>query len=114
MTSERNLPSHRRARAAAIALAGGLLLPGGMFVTSGGVKIEMPAVDRMSCEDLRSKLDQIDASGYRGMHPQPPDPHDKPLFDYETRVSNALYGRCTEKVMGPAQRSNVFRQGFRN
>jgi hypothetical protein len=114
MTSEPNRSRHPRASAVAIALAGGLLLPGGIFVTSGGVEIEMPAVDQMSCSALKAKLDQIDASGYRGLQPAPPNPHDKPLFEYETRVSSALYGKCPDRNLGPAQRSEVFRQGFRN
>ncbi len=114
MTPQLYRPRHRRPSSIAIALAGGLLLPGGIFVTSAGIAIDMPAVDQMSCNALKAKLDQIDASGYRGLQPLPPDPHDKPLLEYETRVSSELYGRCAEKDLGPAQRSEIFRQGFRN
>ncbi len=94
--------------------APGLAAPGDAFITSSGVSVSTPPVARMDCDALKSKLRQIDDTGYRGVQPSPPDPRDKPLFEYEHEVAHALYEKCPEQGMGALQSEEVFREGFRN
>ncbi len=114
MTSRAPIGLRASALAVVLVLVGAAARPAEVFVTSNGVRITTPPVAQLSCAALKAKLDQIDASGYRGLQPTPPDPRDMPLFEYESKVSNALYGDCQTDEMGPVERSEVFREGFRN
>lgn len=113
MTPSRIPPAVRAALILAQSLlAGAATAQAGPFVTAEGRRIELRPAAEMTCAELRAKLAEIDATGYRGMHPTPPDPRDAPLFDYERSVSEAFYGRCAEEGLGPLDRTQVFRQGF--
>ena len=100
--------------ASAAVLCAGFATSAEAFVTSSGARISTPTPQRMSCADLNRKLQQIDATGFRGVQPAPRNPSDLPLFDYESKVAGELYARCPSSGMGPVQRSEVFRDGFRN
>lgn len=83
------------------------------FTTSDGVAVQLDSVAKMECGALRDKLDEIDATGYRGQSPTPHDSADQPLFIYEHKVARALYTRCARDMSG-SEVSGVLRRGFRN
>lgn len=82
------------------------------FVTSTGVTVALDSVSGMKCGALRAKLDEIDATGYRGQSPTPHDAADQPLFIYEHKVARALYTRCARDMSG-SEVSGVLRRGLR-
>lgn len=104
-------------------LAGGVLLllavasaaaeeQGAPFTLSNGRSIVLTPVESMSCEGLRAKLDEIDATGYRGARPAPASRADDRLLDYETAVSMRYYNGCVEIGGSRFAPSAVFRGGF--
>ncbi len=93
--------------------AAGAQADGGRFTTSSGAQVQLDSVSDMECGALSRKLDEIDATGYRGQSPTPHDPGDQPLFIYEHKVARALYTRCARDMSGN-EVSNVLRRGFRN
>lgn len=86
---------------------------GKRFSTADGVEVTLDSVASMDCGALRAKLDEIDATGYRGQSPTPHDAADQPLFIYEHKVARALYTRCARDMSG-SEVSGVLRRGFRN
>jgi hypothetical protein len=67
------------------------------FVTSQGLRVFLSPVVDMSCGELLAKLEEIDATGYRGLRPTPRDSRDARLLDYETDVSRRYYSRCARR-----------------
>ena len=61
---------------------------------STGHVIVMAPVGAMDCAALSRKLEEIDATGYRGARPAPREASDMPLLRYENTVSNRYYSRC--------------------
>lgn len=76
------------------------------FQVSTGHVIDLTPVETMDCGELGRKLDEIDATGYRGRRPRPPQLADRPLFDYESAVSHRFYGDCSRS--GGTQLSDMF------
>lgn len=64
------------------------------FVTADGAMAPMPEIDGLTCLDIQSVLDAIDATGYRGISPGPLNQIDMPLFEYEMQLSEWNYRRC--------------------
>jgi hypothetical protein len=83
------------------------------FAAADGATIKLDSVSGMKCGALRSKLNEIDATGYRGQSPTPHNQADQPLFIYEHKVARALYTRCARDMSG-SEVSRVLRRGFRN
>lgn len=82
------------------------------FTTSAGKRVVLTPAREMGCGAMARKIEEIDATGYRGRNPQPIDPADQRLFKYETAVSNRYYSRC--RIVGPAgTATEVLRSGFR-
>jgi hypothetical protein len=112
-------PARRAGRRMALALLAILVAApvagaeGRRFSTSNGAVVRLDSVAKMECDDLSAKLDEIDATGYRGQSPTPNDPADQPLFIYEHKVARALYTRCARDITG-SEVSGVLRRGFRN
>lgn len=98
---------------AIFAAAPGAMAETSRFVTTAGVAVKLDSVSGMKCEALRAKLDEIDATDYRGQSPTPHDAADQPLFIYEHKVARALYTRCARDMSG-SEVSGVLRRGFRN
>jgi hypothetical protein len=83
------------------------------FVTAHGVRVATPPLALLDCPGMRAVLDAIDASGYRGTAPKPTDPADKPLMDYENRVSRHFYLTCVHAEAERAPTARAFGQGYR-
>ncbi len=82
------------------------------FTTSGGLRVELRPPEQMTCDALRSKMAEIDATGYRKLAPPPVPQESSRLFDYESAVSNRYYSTCGA---GNDQRESVdLRDAFRN
>lgn len=82
------------------------------YETSAGKHVVIVPAREMGCGAMARKIEEIDATGYRGRNPQPIDPADQRLFKYETSVSNRYYSRC--RIVGPAgTATDVLRSGFR-
>jgi hypothetical protein len=82
------------------------------FVTSDGVEAPTPSLDGLSCLDIISVLESIDASGYRGAFPAPRNPTDWPLFAYESRLSERLYSNCSAVTPLEVDTDSPFTKGF--
>jgi hypothetical protein len=83
------------------------------FTTARGVTVTFDSVQALSCDALGAKLNEIDASGYRGNSPTPVSVADQPLFIYEHKVARALYTRCARDMSG-SDVTGVMTRGFRN
>ena len=86
---------------------------GDRFETSNGRVVRLQAVEQMSCRDLLRKIDEIDATNYRGLNSAPRDLRDLKLFDYENRVSTRYYTTCGSVGDNRATAGEVLRGGFR-
>ena len=104
----------RRAAALLLALTGpAMSAEPGWYVTAAGVRVATPALQSLDCAGMRSVLDAIDASGYRGQAPYPADPADSALMEYENRVSESYYTRCVHAQAERAPAARAFGQGYR-
>jgi hypothetical protein len=81
--------------------------------TAEGVVIAMPDLVTLDCGAMRAVLDEIDATGYRGAMPEPDHPADKPLLDYENRLSERYYAVCLKRQVEHRQSSEAFVHGYR-
>lgn len=63
------------------------------FTTSTGHNLQMQDVRSMDCGAMQATIDRIDATGYR-TGPQPRNPSDGPLYNYEMRLAEERYQRC--------------------
>lgn len=64
------------------------------FMTSDGAVVATPPPQSLDCRGKRRVLDAIDATGYRGTGPEPKNPADRGLLDYENALSQAYYAEC--------------------
>tara|TARA_R110000751_G_scaffold2339_9_gene12285 strand:+ start:2833 stop:3189 length:357 start_codon:yes stop_codon:yes gene_type:complete len=83
------------------------------FVTSGGIAIRLVPAGELSCSDLHAKIDEIDATGYRGLRAGPRDPRDRRLFEYESAVANRYYSSCASAGNNRASATEILRGGFK-
>ena len=83
------------------------------FKTALGVTMRFIPAPSLDCAALGEKLNEIDATGYRGKSPTPLDTMDQPLFIYEHKVASALYTRCA-RDMGAPDVTRAMTRGFRN
>jgi hypothetical protein len=82
------------------------------YVTAAGIALRLPAVQALDCPEMRAKLDEIDASGYRDGSPLPKNEADMALLDYENRLSGAYYIRCLRMDARANAPDSAFSQGF--
>jgi hypothetical protein len=82
------------------------------FTTSGGVRIATPPVADLDCAGLRSVLNAIDRSGYRGATATPVDSADAQLLHYEDRVSRRFYIDCVNAPGAMADGGGAFGYGY--
>lgn len=82
-------------------------------MTSAGVEINLTPATQLSCKQLLAKIDEIDATDYRGLRAGPRDPRDRRLFEYEGRVSNRYYSSCASVGANPASATEILRGGFK-
>ncbi len=66
------------------------------FELSSGRTLELPDLSELKgdCARIRQIIDEIDATRYRS-GPRPKDPADRPLFDYENKLS-AMIMYCAQ------------------
>ncbi|MGR3782184.1 MAG: hypothetical protein ACU0DT_13095 [Albimonas sp.] len=83
------------------------------FVTSGGIAIRLAPAGDLSCQELLAKIDEIDATGYRGLRAGPRDPRDRRLFEYESAVSNRYYSSCGATGASRTSATEILRGGFK-
>ena len=78
---------------------------GPTFEISTGEQVPTPPVASLDCQQMKSVLDTIFKSGYRGRNPRPSNEADMPLRRYEDRVAQAYYRQCNTKptVYGSVQ-----------
>jgi len=87
----------------------------GSFITVAGISVKMPMIEGLTCPQLREVLAEIDATGYRGSAPEPHHQEDQPLFNYETRVAEAHYGKCANEAVDTLNSSEAtFKRAFQS
>ncbi len=64
-------------------------------IASNGAVIDMPDIASLDCAGMERTLRVIDLSQYRGPGPVPDDHPDRPIFEYEDRLSASYYHACT-------------------
>lgn len=90
----------------------GVSLPGATFLTARGVPVRTPSVQSLDCAAMRRVLDAIDDSGYRDGSPDPLDPADRALLDYENRLSGRYYETCVRKPARAEPLAPAFARGY--
>ncbi len=64
-------------------------------LASNGAVVVMPDLAGLDCAGMGQVLRQIDLSHYRGLDPVPEGHPDRPIFDYEDRLTGKFYYACT-------------------
>jgi len=64
-------------------------------LASNGAVVVMPDIDGLDCAAMGQVLRRIDLSNYRGLDPVPAGHPDRPIFDYEDRLTGQFYYSCT-------------------
>lgn len=82
------------------------------FVTAGGRQVALPAMEFLTCAEMRQVLRAIDETGYRGFGPEPIDPADSQLFDYENRLSGLYYETCVHGAVRQGRPPDAFARGY--
>lgn len=101
----------------AAALAGAMVLAGApvraeVFVTARGARVMLPAIGSLDCVEMRNVLVAIDGTGYRGTGPEPLDPADRRLLEYENRLSSRYYQTCVHGSVRAGSPPDVFARGY--
>ncbi|GMG82223.1 hypothetical protein LNKW23_14360 [Paralimibaculum aggregatum] len=86
--------------------------PARLHVTEAGVRVEMPELAGLSCEEMRAVLWRLDRTGYRGQRVLDPSHPDWRVFVYEDRLAAALYFDCTLRASRESRQVDVFSRGF--
>lgn len=93
-------------------VAGAQSLDSGVaFTTAKGYSLTLTPPAALSCEQIQTMLAAIDDSGYREGLPVPPNPADRPLYEYELDLAAFNYERCVLHESGVTPGYNVFRRG---
>jgi hypothetical protein len=64
-------------------------------LASNGAVVVMPDIAGLDCAAMGQVLRRIDQSHYRGPDPVPEGHPDRPIFDYEDRLTGQYYYACT-------------------
>ena len=64
-------------------------------LASNGAIVVMPEIAGLDCAGMDQALRRIDLSSYRGPDPVPKGHPDRPIFDYEDRLTRRYYYTCT-------------------
>ncbi len=64
-------------------------------LASNGSVVVMPEIAGLDCAAMDQVLRRIDLSNYRGLDPVPKGHPDRPIFDYEDRLTRKHYFSCT-------------------
>ncbi len=64
-------------------------------LASNGAVVVMPEIAGLDCAAMSQVLRRIDLSNYRGLDPVPEGHPDRPIFDYEDRLTRRYYYSCT-------------------
>jgi hypothetical protein len=64
-------------------------------LASNGAVVVMPDLAGLDCDGMGQVLRRIDLSSYRGLDPVPEGHPDRPIFDYEDRLTGKYYFTCT-------------------
>ena len=64
-------------------------------LASNGAVVVMPDLAGLDCAAMSQVLRWIDLSSYRGLDPVPEGHPDRPIFDYEDRLTGQFYYACT-------------------
>ncbi|MFQ5565639.1 MAG: hypothetical protein ACE5EU_04680 [Paracoccaceae bacterium] len=64
-------------------------------LASNGAVVVMPDLAGLDCDAMSQVLRRIDLSNYRGADPVPKGHPDRPIFDYEDRLTRRYYFSCT-------------------
>ena len=64
-------------------------------LASNGAVVVMPDIAGLDCAGMSQVLRRIDLSNYRGLDPVPEGHPDRPIFDYEDRLTGQIYYSCT-------------------
>lgn len=83
----------------------------GAFLTAAGVKVPMPEIPTLNCDEMLDVLAAIDASGYRGAARRPLDEADAPLLEYENRLARTHFQRCVS-LNGGSGGESAFARGY--
>ncbi len=83
----------------------------GAFITVSGVRVPMPDIPSLNCDEMLDVLAAIDASGYRGAARRPHDEADAPLLEYENRLARNHFQQCVSIRRGSAPES-AFARGY--
>jgi hypothetical protein len=81
-------------------------------LASNGAVVVMPDLAGLDCAEMGQVLRRIDMSNYRGLDPVPEGHPDRPIFNYEDRLTKQYYHACTlgeHKLENP---SAAFSYGF--
>ena len=118
-----NATGHLVALAALVALVALGLAPGVRAQTvdtsslpralaSNGAVVVMPDIAGLDCAAMGQVLRRIDQSNYRGLDPVPEGHPDRPIFDYEDRLTGQIYYSCTLTEHQLADPGAAFSYGF--
>ena len=64
-------------------------------LASNGAVVVMPDIAGLDCAAMGQVLRRIDLSNYRGLDPVPEGHPDRPIFDYEDKLTGQYYYSCT-------------------
>ncbi len=65
------------------------------ILASNGAVVVMPEITGLDCAAMSQVLHRIDLSNYRGLEPIPEGHPDRPIFEYEDRLTGQMYFSCT-------------------
>ena len=81
-------------------------------LASNGAVVVMPEIAGLDCAAMSQVLRRIDLSNYRGLDPIPEGHPDRPIFEYEDRLTGRIYFSC---ILGGHQLEDpgaAFSHGF--
>ena len=81
-------------------------------LASNGAVVVMPEIAGLDCAAMDQVLRRIDLSNYRGADPVPEGHPDRPIFEYEDRLTGRIYFSC---ILGGHQLEDpgaAFSHGF--
>jgi hypothetical protein len=81
-------------------------------LASNGAVVVMPDLAGLDCAGMSQVLRRIDMSNYRGLDPVPEGHPDRPIFNYEDRLTKQYYHACTSGENKLENPSTAFSYGF--
>ncbi len=83
-------------------------------LASNGSVVAMPEIAGLDCAGMNQALRRIDLSNYRGIDPVPEGHPDRPIFDYEDRLTRRFYYSCILEEHRLADPGSAFSYGFQS